>query len=178
MAWVYDFPLFHFDPKEKKLQSMHNPFTAPKEEDLLKLEKLSDFRDKESLQKEALKIRSQAYDLVLNGNEIGGGSIRIHRADIQKKLFQYLGLSPKQMDEQFGFFLEALEYGAPPHGGIAFGLDRILMLFLKRNSIRDVIAFPKTQKGLCLFSQTPSPVGLEQLRELEIRISRQKTMEA
>ena len=170
LSWIYDFPLFHFDPKTKSLQSMHNPFTAPKEEDLEKLQSLMASSDKENFQKEAVKIRSQAYDLVLNGNEIGGGSIRIPRADIQKKVFQALGLSSEQVDEQFGFFLEALEYGAPPHGGIAFGLDRILMLFLGRSSIRDVIAFPKTQTGQCLFSKTPGPVEAGQLGELGIRI--------
>ena len=167
LAWIYDFPLFQRDPQTKALQSMHNPFTAPKEEDL---EMLSLDLDKESFQKEAVKIRSQAYDLVLNGNEVGGGSIRIHKAEIQKKVFQHLGLSSEQIEGQFGFFLEALEYGAPPHGGIAFGIDRILMLFLERDSIRDVIAFPKTQKGQCLFSQSPSPVETGQLRELELRL--------
>ena len=165
LAWIYDFPLFQRDPQTKALQSMHNPFTAPREEDLKMLS-----LDEDSFYKEALNIRSQAYDLVLNGNEIGGGSIRIHKADTQKKVFQYLGLRPEQIEEQFGFFLESLEYGAPPHGGIAFGLDRILMLFLKRASIRDVIAFPKTQKGQCLFSKTPSPVESAQLRELELKL--------
>ena len=162
-VWIYDFPLFEQDKQTKSLKSMHNPFTAPKAEDMSLL------LDTEFLtQGNATQIQSQAYDLVLNGTEIGGGSIRINRADVQRKVFQYLGLSKTQIEQQFGFFLNALEYGTPPHGGIAFGLDRILMLFLHRESIRDVIAFPKTQKGQCLFCETPTTVETEQLRDLHI----------
>ena len=163
-AWIYDFPLFKKDPQSGALQSVHNPFTAPIEEDRYLLEE-KNFSEK------AVNIRSQAYDLVLNGSEIGGGSIRMNQADMQKKVFLCLGLGEEQIQQQFGFFLNALQYGAPPHGGVAFGIDRILMLCLGCSSIRDVIAFPKTQKGQCLFSNTPSMVDAAQLRELHLKLN-------
>ena len=162
-VWIYDFPLFERDLETNALQSVHNPFTAPKIEDLHLL------TDKENFQKNSTKIRSQAYDLVLNGCEIGGGSIRINKTEIQNLVFEYIGLNTEQIKDKFGFFLNALSYGAPPHGGIAFGLDRILMLCLKKESIREVIAFPKTQKGQCLFSESPNTVDNLQLRELYIK---------
>lgn len=165
LAWVVDFPLFERDPQSGKLYSVHHPFTAPVEEDLPIL------LDTERFQKEGEKIRSRAYDLVLNGNEIGGGSIRIHRSDVQNAVFAALGISDEEANEKFGFLLEALQYGAPPHGGIAFGIDRVLMILLKKESIRDVIAFPKTQKGHCLLSDAPSSVDRLQLTELKLRVT-------
>ncbi|RLE04599.1 MAG: aspartate--tRNA ligase [Candidatus Aminicenantes bacterium] len=152
--WITDFPLFEWSEEENRLVSMHHPFTAPREEDL---ELLSD---------DALKVRAKAYDLVCNGYEIGGGSIRIHRQDLQEKIFDLLGLSPAEVEQKFGFFLEALRYGTPPHGGIALGFDRIVMLLAGESSIREVIPFPKTTSSLCLLTGAPSPVRPEQLREL------------
>ncbi len=160
--WVTDFPLFEYDEKEKRFFAKHHPFTAPAVEDIPKLENLKP--------EDADLIKAQAYDIVLNGSEIGGGSIRISNTDLQSKIFSLLGISKEEADVKFSFLLEALKYGAPPHGGLALGLDRIMTLLLKRNSIRDVIAFPKTQKGQCLMSGAPSHVVLEQLRELSIRV--------
>ena len=162
--WVTDFPLFIRDPDSGELQSVHHPFTAPAREDRAILE------DPERFQKEGEKIRSRAYDLVLNGTELGGGSIRIHDRETQDLIFRALGIGEEDAKEKFGFLLEALSYGAPPHGGIAFGLDRVMMLLLGRNSIRDVIAFPKTQKGMCMLSGSPSGVENSQLTELKIRV--------
>jgi aspartyl-tRNA synthetase len=156
-VWVVDFPLFEWNADEKRYDSLHHPFTAPRPEDL------------EKLGTDPAKIISQAYDIVVNGSEIGGGSVRIHVPEVQQKVFELLGISKRQADEQFGFFLRALKYGAPPHGGIALGLDRMVMLLTGTDNIRDVIAFPKTQRGQCLLTNAPSQVDQKQLNELNLR---------
>lgn len=156
--WVEDFPLFDFDQNEKRYVAMHHPFTSPNEEDI------------HLLDEHRGKIRSRAYDVVLNGVEIGGGSIRIYRKDIQEKIFSAIGLTMEEAQDKFGFLLEALEFGAPPHGGIALGLDRIIMLIAGAQSIRDVIAFPKTQKGQCPLTEAPSEVDSKQLLELGLKL--------
>ncbi len=156
-VWVTDFPLLEYDETEQRYVAMHHPFTSPLDEDLPLLE--TDPR----------RVRAKAYDLVLNGSEIGGGSIRIHRREVQSRLFKLLGIDSASAQEKFGFLLEALEYGAPPHGGIAFGLDRLAMILSGAESIRDVIAFPKTQKAICLLSDAPSHVTKQQLKELHIK---------
>ena len=158
-VWVTDFPLFEYSDEEKSYTSSHHPFTMP---DLDDLEKYGD--------NEPEKIRSRAYDVVLNGVELGGGSIRIHKKDIQQKEFSLLNLSNQEIENKFGFLMQALTYGAPPHGGIALGFDRIMMFLLKTESIRDVIAFPKTQKAGCLMTDAPSDVDTEQLDDLHIRV--------
>ncbi|HDJ27837.1 MAG TPA: aspartate--tRNA ligase [Proteobacteria bacterium] len=156
-CWVTHFPLLQYDGKEKRHVAIHHPFTAPLDEDIA------------LLQTDPGAVRSNAYDLVLNGIEIGGGSIRIHDSKLQEQIFKLLQIGPEEAQEKFGFLLDALEYGAPPHGGIAFGLDRMVMLLLRLPSIRDVIAFPKTQKATCLMTGAPTAVGSRQLKELAIK---------
>jgi aspartyl-tRNA synthetase len=156
--WVTRFPMFEYDETEKRLQALHHPFTSPLEEDY---DRLSD---------EPLAVKSRAYDLVLNGFEIGGGSIRIHQRSIQEKVFEALNMDRKTYEGKFGFLLEALDSGAPPHGGIAIGYDRLVMLICGESSIRDVIAFPKTQKAACLLTQAPSATSKTQLDELYLKL--------
>ncbi len=156
-TWVTDFPLVEYDEKEKRFQALHHPFTSPKEEDLDKLEI------------DPAAVYSRAYDLVLNGCEIGGGSIRIHQKDVQMKTLKAIGMDEQEAQDKFGFLLKALDLGAPPHGGIAFGLDRLLMLITGSSSIRDVIAFPKTQKATCPLTEAPASVARKQLTELYLR---------
>jgi aspartyl-tRNA synthetase len=155
--WITDFPLLEYDHDEKRHTAIHHPFTAPQQEDV------------DLLTTEPGKVKSRAYDLVLNGTEIGGGSIRIHQKKLQEKVFQALSISLEEAEEKFGFLLQALELGAPPHGGIAFGLDRLLMILCGRETIRDVIAFPKTQKATCPLTEAPSAVARKQLTELYLR---------
>jgi aspartyl-tRNA synthetase len=156
--WVTDFPMFEWDEDEKRYVALHHPFTAPKVDDIADLEK------------NAREAVSRGYDMVLNGNEIGGGSVRIHRSEMQSKVFDLLGIGREEAQAKFGFLLEALRYGAPPHGGIAFGIDRIAALMAGTDSIRDVIAFPKTASAQCLLTSAPSPVPDKQLAELHVQV--------
>ena len=156
--WVVDFPMFEYDEEERRWNAMHHPFTAPKD------------GDEDLLASDPGQAIAKAYDMVLNGSEIGGGSVRIHREEVQSKVFRALSIGPEEAKQKFGFLLEALQYGAPPHGGIAFGLDRIVAMMAGADSIRDVIAFPKTQRAQCLLTQAPSPADEKQLRELHIRL--------
>ncbi|MGE5390598.1 MAG: aspartate--tRNA ligase [Deltaproteobacteria bacterium] len=157
-SWVVDFPLLEYDDEENRWVAMHHPFTSAREEDLAIMEEKPG------------AVRARAYDLVLNGTEVGGGSIRIHRKEIQERMFKLLGHTPEDAREKFGFMLDAFEYGTPPHGGFAFGIDRLVMILAGRHSIRDVIAFPKTQSASCLLMSAPSAVSPKQLRELAIKI--------
>jgi aspartyl-tRNA synthetase len=156
--WVVDFPMFEQDPHTGRWVALHHPFTAPKEDQL------------EQLEQDPGGVESRAYDLVLNGTEVGGGSIRIHREAVQRQVFRLLKITDEEADARFGFLLNALKYGCPPHGGIAFGLDRLVMLMTGSQSIRDVMAFPKTQTASCLLTDAPSTVDEAQLHELALRI--------
>lgn len=163
--WITDFPLYEYDQEEKRYVACHHPFTAPAPGHL------------ELMTSDPAKVRARAYDMVLNGNEVGGGSIRIHSGEVQRRMFEALGFTPEQAENQFGFLIQALEQGAPPHGGLAFGLDRLIMLLAGAGSIRDVIAFPKTQKATCLLTEAPAPVAAKQLRELGLRLREQPVKE-
>jgi aspartyl-tRNA synthetase len=157
-CWVTEFPLLEWNADEKRWDSMHHPFTSPRPQDVPLLDSAPD------------RARARAYDLALNGSEIAGGSIRIHRADVQRRIFSLLGISDEDARARFGFFLDALEFGTPPHGGIAFGLDRIVSLMVGEASIREVIAFPKTAQAVDLMSGAPSDVDARQLRDLKIEV--------
>ena len=160
LLWVIDFPSFEYSEEENRYMACHHPFTSPKDDDIEKL--LTD----------PSKCYSKAYDMVINGYEAGGGSIRIHDQEIQAKVFEALGFSKEEAEERFGFFLNALKYGTPPHGGIAFGLDRLAMLLCHTENIRDVIAFPKTASASCLMSEAPNIVATKQLEELHIKLTK------
>jgi aspartyl-tRNA synthetase len=162
LLWVIHAPLVEYDEEEKRYVAIHHPFTAPKPSDY------------PLLNTAPLKVRTNSYDIVLNGIEIGGGSIRIHQKEIQEKVFNLLNISKEEAEEKFGFLLEALEYGAPPHGGIALGLDRLLRIICNAESIRDVIAFPKTQSATCLMTSAPYNVDVKQLKELHICVEDEK----
>jgi aspartyl-tRNA synthetase len=158
LLWVTDFPLFEYSEEDKRAVAIHHPFTAPRDEDL------------DLLESDPLKVRSRAYDVVWNGTELGGGSIRIHRRDVQERVFRQLGIDEHEGRAKFGFLLDALSYGAPPHGGIALGLDRLAMLLSGSASLRDVIAFPKTQRAACPMTEAPGDVDPRQLRELGLKL--------
>ena len=158
ILWVTDFPLFEWDEDTKRFYAMHHPFTSPRIEDI------------DLLKTDPGKVKGRAYDLVLNGNEIAGGSIRIHNSELQGKMFKALGISNEEAEKKFGFLMNAFKYGAPPHGGIAFGFDRMVMVFAGESSIRDTIAFPKTTSALSLMDESPSSVSEEQLKELHIKL--------
>jgi aspartyl-tRNA synthetase len=163
-CWVIDFPMFEWDEGENRWISLHHPFTSPNEDDLGKLKDAPG------------ECRSRAYDMVLNGTEVGGGSMRIYRSEVQKTVFEQLGIEEQEARDKFGFLLDALSYGCPPHGGIAFGLDRLVMLMAGAHTIRDVMAFPKTQTASCLLTQAPSEVSERQLRELHIKLRKPPKM--
>jgi aspartyl-tRNA synthetase len=161
-AWVIDFPLFKYNTEEARWESEHHPFTSPRKEDLDILEETPD------------KVKSRSYDLVLNGMEIASGSIRIHNQQLQEKIFRIIGIDTEEVGKRFGFLLEAFQFGAPPHGGIAFGLDRLLAIFAGEPSIREVITFPKTSTGFCPLTGAPSAVDERQLKELNLTIKKRR----
>ena len=165
-VWITEFPLLEYSEEEDRFVAMHHPFTMPMEEDLALLDS------------DPGAVRAKAYDIVLNGTELGGGSVRIHQADIQSKMFKILGFTEEKAQEQFGFLLDAFRYGVPPHAGLAYGLDRVVMWMVGAESIRDVIAFPKVKDASCLMSEAPAPVDAKQLEELGIDIVRSEEANA
>jgi aspartyl-tRNA synthetase len=168
--WVTNFPMFEWDEGEKQWMAAHHPFTSPHEQDMDLLEQgVDSVNDPQST---LSAVRALAYDVVLNGTELGSGSIRIHRQDVQAEIFRSLGMSDEEAKERFGFFLDALEYGTPPHGGIALGLDCIVMILAGASSLREVIAFPKTAKAIDLMVDAPTPVSEQQMKELNLRIAK------
>jgi aspartyl-tRNA synthetase len=170
LLWIIDWPLFSWNKKEKRYDPMHHLFTLPKKEDIPLLDKIPPSKERGKSQDPILKVHSWQHDLILNGNEIGGGSLRIHQRDLQEKIFQLIGISKKEAQEKFSHLLEAFEYGAPPEGGIALGIDRLVWLLLNEKNIREVIAFPKTGDGRDPMMEIPSEVSKEQLRELKIKV--------
>ncbi len=170
LFWVVDFPLMEWDEEEKRFVSLHHPFTSPKEEDVPLLERALQTQDLEERKRLVHSVKARAYDLVINGYEVGGGSIRIHKKELQELVFKLLEIPEMEAREKFGFLLDALRFGAPPHGGLAFGLDRLIAIMRGLDSIRDVIAFPKTQKGICPLTGAPDYVEPKQLKELHIRV--------
>ncbi len=170
VLWVVDFPLMEWDEEEGRFVSLHHPFTAPKEEDIPKLKEALKTDDLERKKELVHSVRARAYDLVINGEEVGGGSIRIHTTDLQEVVFKLLNIGEVEAQEKFGFLLEAFRFGAPPHGGLAFGLDRLVALMRGLDSIRDVIAFPKTQKGICMLTSAPDYLTPKQLKEVHIKV--------
>ncbi len=156
--WITEFPLLEYSEEEERFVAMHHPFTMPMEEDW------------EYIDSDPGRVRAKAYDIVLNGVELGGGSVRIHQGDIQSKMFEVLGLDPEVAQERFGFLLDAFKYGVPPHAGLAYGLDRLVMLLVKADSIREVIAFPKVKDASCLMTQAPNVIPEKQLEELCIKV--------
>jgi aspartyl-tRNA synthetase len=181
--WVTDFPLFEWSPEENKWNAMHHPFTRPKAEDMaLLVDATPSSRGLEAAERgeaprlRLSEIRAEAYDVVLNGVEIGGGSIRIHEPELQEKMFETLGISPEARESQFGHLLRALRLGAPPHGGIAFGLDRLVMLICGEQSIREVMAFPKNNRSMDLMTSSPAEVDPKQLRDLGIKLAKDQKL--
>ena len=164
-VWITEFPLLEWSEEENRFTAMHHPFTMPMDEDIPLLDT------------DPGAVRAKAYDIVLNGSEIGGGSVRIHQNDIQEKMFEMLGFTKEQANSQFGFLLEAFKYGVPPHAGLAYGLDRLVMEMAKIDNIRDVIAFPKVKDASCLMTEAPSPVDPAQLEELGLEIERESSSE-
>src|SRR5699024_4480450 len=162
LCWVVNFPMFEYSEEEERYVSQHHPFTMPNEEDI------------DLLLTHPEKVRTQAYDIVINGDEMGGGSVRINNSKLQEKVFEALNLTEEDIKNKFGFFIEALQYGTPPHAGLAYGLDRLVMLFAKTDNIKDVIAFPKTQSATDPLTDAPSIVDENSLKELNIEISRKK----
>ena len=156
--WVTDFPMFEYDEEDKRYYAVHHPFTAPKDEDIALMDT------------DPGKVRAKAYDIILNGTELGGGSIRIHSRELQQKVFETLGFTAEEAEERFGFLLNAFKYGVPPHGGLAYGLDRLVMLMLGLDSIRDTIAFPKDKNASCQMTEAPGIVDDKQLEELSIKL--------
>ena len=169
-VWVFDFPMFEYNEEEKRWQTCHHPFTSPHQDDIPFLKEISQKPLEHIHSRDLSKVRARSYDLVLNGQEIASGSIRIHSPSLQQCVFRILGIGTADAEKKFGFLLRSFTYGAPPHGGIAFGLDRLYAIMSGSESIRDVIAFPKTQKGVCPLTEAPSGVDTKQIKELSLSL--------